>query len=272
MLVCAGVCGGVALLGACSPTAPQDIQGDSILDVFAPPTPQEAAAWAADPYDADKRYRGLLLLANAPWGGEEVYVRMYRAAAADGDAGVRAIAIRALSLHGSPEDSSIMVDGLSDETDFVRWEAARALQRVYAPSAAQALIERTRRSEEPSAQVRAAAARALGQYPEARVAQALIAALDDRQLTVNHEALASLHTLTGEKLGYDARDWLAYLDEARDPFADGLAYEYPVFSRDPTWWEWMLPFFDPPNETAGRPIGAPAEASAAPPSGASEDG
>lgn len=258
MPACAGLCAASALLVGCNPTPPQDIQGDSILTVFAPPTPQEAAAWAVDPYDADKRYRGILLLANAPWGGEEVYMRMYEQATGDGDAGVRAVALRGLALHGTPEHAELMVAALSDTTDFVRWEAARALQRVYAPQAVPALIERTKLGVEASTEVRAAAARALGQYPERRVAQALVAALDDRQLTVNHEALTSLRTLTGEDLGYDARRWLAYLDADSDPFAGRVAYQYPVFSRDPTWWEWMLPFFEPPNETAGSAIGAPA--------------
>ncbi|RMD65089.1 MAG: hypothetical protein D6824_03150, partial [Planctomycetota bacterium] len=43
------------------------MDAQSILTLLpAPPSPAEAAQWAIDPYDADKRQRGVLLLANAP--------------------------------------------------------------------------------------------------------------------------------------------------------------------------------------------------------------
>ena len=55
-----------------------DLRAKSILTAFAPPTPQEAAQWAIDPFDADKRYRGTLLLANAyrPYRSNTVTLRM----------------------------------------------------------------------------------------------------------------------------------------------------------------------------------------------------
>ncbi len=57
----------------------QMAQADSILaPIFKSTTPADAAAWAADPYDPDKRARGMNLLANAPFGSADVYVNMYR--------------------------------------------------------------------------------------------------------------------------------------------------------------------------------------------------
>ena len=67
-------------------------QEESILSIWSPPDPAEAARWAADPYDPDKRQKGMLLLANAPWGGDPVYLRFYESALADADAGGRATA------------------------------------------------------------------------------------------------------------------------------------------------------------------------------------
>ncbi len=249
----------VAALGACAQDQDTtNMPGESIFEFFAPPTPAEAVAWAVDPYDADKRYRGLLLLANAPFGGEPPYVEMYEKATTDGDPGVRAMAIRALAMHGSPRHAEIAITGLDDESKLVRWESARALERFYAPDAVVPLLRRLDPQIEDDVQVRASAARALGQYPEPRVVQGLIRALNDRQLVVNEGALESLRTLTGQDFAYDGRAWLAWSRDRDDLFADGGEYSYPVFQRDKTFGELFMFWFEPPNEVEGRPIGAPA--------------
>ena len=256
LAVCAGV---VSLLGACNRDsgAPRG-QQQSVFEMFAPPTPAEAAAWASDPFDADKRYRGLLLLANAPFGGEPPYLRMYELAAVDGDSGVRAVSLRALAMHGTVDHAPLLVTALNDTNVLVRWEAARGLQRIHNPSAVSPLIERLAPDREDSVQVRASAARALGQYAQPRVVERLIGALGDRSLTVNDNALASLKVLTGQDFGYDARAWFVWTREAqRDLFAERQPYIFPVFERDPTIVEMLLPWFNPPNEIAASPIGMP---------------
>lgn len=219
------------------------------------PTPAEAALWAVDPYDADKRQRGILLLVNAPFGGEPIYVDLYETALTDEDAGVRISAIRGLALHGKPDQVPLIVPFLKDDDWMVRWEAARALQRLHNPVAVRPLIERLDSSVEPEIDVRAAEATALGQYAERRVVQALIAALRDPSLLVTHAASKSLHTLTGQDIGDDPRVWTMWLGETKEPFADRLAYEYPVFHRDRRWYEWLMPFYQPPNETPAAPVG-----------------
>lgn len=268
---CAAVLAAAALGGCGNDDAAQG-PGDSLFELFQPPSPQDAVLWATDPYDADKRYRGLLLLANAPWGGEGPYLEMYRLASEDSDAGVRAMAIRALALHGSPEDAEIAIRHLDEENTLVRWESCRALQRFYAPDSVRPLLSRLNPEEEEEPQVRACAARALGQYAEPRVVEGLIRALDDRHLAVNENALQSLETLTGQDYGYDGREWLAWSRAAPDIFAQRQAYEYPIFERDKNWVEVILPFFQPPNETAGRPIGEPPSAAPAPSGGADAQG
>lgn len=229
----------------------------SVISVFSPPSPQEAAAWAIDPYDADKRQRGILLLANAPWGGEDVYLDLYRAALTDGDAGVRVSAIKALGLHGAPQDAPAIAARLDSEESLERWGATRALQRLHDPSVVPALLTRLDRAEEADFDVRAGAATALGQYAENRVIDGLIGALDDPDLLVNVSASESLRILTGQDFGQDVGAWLTWVKETDAPFADRRPFEYPVFHRDKTFLEWVVPFMEPPNEIAAAPAGMP---------------
>jgi len=249
----------VSLLGCeTAPPSPGN-QPNSVIGLFAPPTPQEAAAWATDPYSADRRFRGILLLANAQWGGEPVYVEVYEAALTDGDPSVRAIAARALGLHGSARHAARIATELKSDDRLLRWEAARALQRLHDPAVVSLLIERLEEDVEPEPSVRAAIATALGQYQERRVVDALIAALDDRDLAVNDAARGSLRVLTGEDHGLEVRDWVAWAKSTDDVFAGGTTFEYPVFYRSRVWWEWPMVWFSPPNERSGTPVGLVAQ-------------
>jgi HEAT repeat protein len=227
----------------------------SLLAVFQPPKPGDAVELALDEYDADKRYRGTALLANAPFAGGDPYLELFRDAAADADAGVRQVGVRALGIHGEPTDVPLVIERLGDPEWLVRMEAARALQRLHNEDAIVPLMQATTVENEIQAQVRAEAAHALGQYREPRVLQALIRALNDPSLAVNHNALAALEVLTGQNLGMEPAAWLAWIDTAEDPFAAGRLYTYPGFERDKLWYEW-LPFLgSPPNEAESTPVG-----------------
>lgn len=234
-------------------------RADSILSaIFETVTPTDAVLLASDPYNADSRQRGVLLLANAPWGGEGVYLDYYREALADEDAGVRIAAIRALALHGEPEDAPEIAGQLDPaQPDLVRWEAARALQRLHDDDAVPALLDAIDGSVEPDARVRAHAATALGQYADRRVVDRLIEALADPDLAVNVAAQKSLTTLTGEDFQLSIADWVSWsgdLNEA-ELFAGRREYFYPVFQRNPSFLEFINPFDSPPNEVAGSPVG-----------------
>lgn len=232
---------------------------ESIFSVFEPVSPAQAAAMAVNEFSADDRQTGILLLSNAPWGGGDVYVRLYRLALDDQDAAVRTAAVRALGLHGASSDASRVAQLMSDPDRLVRWESARTLQRLHDPSVVAALIRTLDGRNENERQVRAAAATALGQYAEQRVLDALILALDDPDLTVNAAARQSLRMLTGTDQGYEPRPWVEFVRGNADPFADRVAYTYPAFSRDRKWFEWFNPFFEVPNEISAAPVGMTGE-------------
>jgi len=240
--------------------------GDSLFELIAPPTPAEAARWAVDPSSPDNRQQGLLLLANASFGGEPVYIDLYRVALDDDDAAVRAAAIRALGLHGGPAEGERVLELLTPREDvLVRREAARTLARIHVPEAAPQLIVHLDRADEPDAQVRALAAEALGQHRQARVVQALIGALPDTRLLVGSAARSSLTTLTGKDFGYEPEPWLRWTSRTADYFEGATPFYYTVYQRDRRFLEYIVPWLEPPNEIASTPAGMPIEASAPPP-------
>ena len=221
------------------------------------PSPTEAVVWTTDT-DPDLRRRGVLLLGNAVFGGEEPYVRLYRDYAVnERNQLVKAAAIRALARHGEVADARIIAAQLTDENRQVRWEAARGLQRLHEPSVVPDLLERLRDPDE-DVQVRVAAATALGQYGSDRAFQGLVGALEAPELAVNHAAAASLRQLTGRDIGIDPTAWLRwYRDAAGDPqrLAGAGSFRYPTYQRDPGFFE-QLAFWNPPvREFPGPPVG-----------------
>ncbi|MCC5787406.1 MAG: HEAT repeat domain-containing protein [Phycisphaerales bacterium] len=243
----------LAVLGGCALDGRPGAR--TLWEAFAPATPAEAALMALDEEDPDRRFRGTMLLANAPWGGEEVYLVLYRDYIEDSEPNVRAAAARALGNHGRPADAALLVTALEDPEPMVRIEAAQALQRLHAPDAVQAMLRRLRRDIEPDPDIRAELAHGLGQYAERRVLDELVRAMNDRSLRVIHNASLSLKTLTGQDFGYDHRAWARWVADASDPFTARRAYVYPAFYREKFFLEY-LPFTrEPPNEQAASPAG-----------------
>ncbi|MEM7755869.1 MAG: HEAT repeat domain-containing protein, partial [Planctomycetota bacterium] len=184
----------------------QSARGATSIFALVPQTsPDDAARLALDPYNADNRYRGVTLLADADFGGAEVYLRLYEDATGDEDAGVRQAGVRALGLHGGPEHVELITPYLTDDDPLVRATTARALQRLHNDRAVRPLIAVLSEDAEREPEVRAEAAHALGQYRETRVLDALINALADPSLAVNTATLDSLETLTGQNFGLDRR-------------------------------------------------------------------
>lgn len=220
-----------------------------------PPTPTQAVLWSAD-RDPDLRRKGTLLLANAPFGGNPPYLARYRDSAVhETNPLVLAVTIRALGKHGEPEDADLVVPHLQHPNLQVRWESAKALARLHWPPSAGALVTVVLTPEERP-EVRAAAADALGQYPQDAVFQALVAALDDRSLAVNLAAERSLGTITGRALGLEPRAWLVwYRTSAKDPFALRRDYLFPTYYRSPSFLEslafWKSPIVELPAPPAG---------------------
>lgn len=242
----------VAALGGCE-TASQDFNewSQSLMPVSA----GQAARLMVDPYDADNRYKGTVLIAGAPFGGENTYVAMYRDRAQhETDPLVRAASIRALGKYGTPADAMIIATNLDYPSDIVRWESALALQRLHSPAVVSDLLKSLRdEGEDPD--VRCAVAIGLGQYAEDRVFQGLVGALDAIELGVNLSAESSLATLTGQDLGPDPRAWLTWYNATREPFAAKKPYTYPTYQRPESFLEKLAFWSRKPYEQPGTPTG-----------------
>ncbi|HMN97155.1 MAG TPA: HEAT repeat domain-containing protein [Phycisphaerales bacterium] len=243
---------GAAALAGCD-TLSSDFS--NFFSAFNPPTPEQAAEWALDPYDAENRRRGTTLLANAPWGGSEPYLNLYRdRVATEQDPLVLAISIEALARHGTPADAPAIAAKLTNPRREVRWSAARGLQRIHNPAVIVPLAGRVVDLEE-AADVRMEAAIALGQYPDDRAFQALAVALDARELSLNDAARASMTLLTGEDFGLSRVQWLRWYDATSTPFAGQRPFLYPTFTRPITLGDrlvfWAPVTFETPAPPAG---------------------
>lgn len=247
-----------ALLGGCDLEPRPEAEG--LFDyAFSGPTPLQAAEMAENRYDANDRYRGTLLLANASFASEPVYLSLFERRITDEDPSVRTAGARGLANHGQGRHIPMLIAALSDEDALVRREAARGLQRLHGDEAVGPLLRALKKSLEPERDVRIEAATALGQYPLTTVLDGLIGALDDPQLAVNRAALNSLRTLTGQDFGLSRAEWARWQQATADPFAQRRPYIYPVFKRGRFLYEY-LPFVPrPPNETPGAPTGMPSE-------------
>ncbi|HZW07928.1 MAG TPA: HEAT repeat domain-containing protein [Phycisphaerales bacterium] len=184
------------------------VADNGILALVAPPSPAEAAQMMADPFDADRRYKGVTWISNAPWGGADVYLRAYREMVqTDPDIGVRAVAARALAFHGAPADAMLIVPLLKNEDPRVRQTAARALQRLHNPAVIPHLLPLVDQNERSTvrilttateAEAIAARARVLGPGGMGDAARFAAAATQ----VSKHESAAN-GGLLGEMGGYD---------------------------------------------------------------------
>lgn len=245
---------GTGVLSGCE-TVSQDLQ--LLGSILTPPSPTEAAVMMLNPHNPDDRREGTVLISNADFGGEPQYVRFYQESVErENDPTVLAVSIRALSRHGTQEHAPLIARHLAHTNMQVRWEAAKGLQRLHDPQVITGLLNLLRNQEEDPL-VRVAAARALGQYPQDRVFQALIAALDSRHLSINLAANQSLTTLTGQSLGLDSRQWSRWY-RAQSPnqrFADRQDYYFPTYTRRLTLFERLTFWSTKTFEQPGIPVG-----------------
>jgi HEAT repeat protein len=206
----------------------------AIVEMLRGDSAAQLARDALNTYDADRRREAVVRLANADYGGDEPFVRLYRLLLDDPDPTVRAAAVMALGEHAPPGDALMIAAMLEDDSAYVRWEAAKALQKIHHPGVAPELS--TALNNDEDADVRMAAAEALGQYADAAVFQTLVSALSDRNRGVVRAANESLRTLTGQDLDADAAQWLA-LSRERGPrlFADQRPYRYRMYAAPPGW-------------------------------------
>jgi hypothetical protein len=201
-------------LGGCQndPITPRAADVPEPTDTRTPA--QLIVALAGDPgANPDARRAAMLRIVESSAAGEAVYLDFYRATLTDDrtDATVAAVCALALAEHGEPEDVRYLTPLLERGEPFGRWQAAVALQRLHHPDAIDPLMRALRLDED--ADVRAAAAVALGQYPRRPVYDTLITALDDPDSGVARAARQSLTLLTGHDGSDDPRDWLDHADD-----------------------------------------------------------
>lgn len=217
------------------------------FDQMSPPSAAEAGEWAVNFDKPEEQQRGLTLLGNAPWGGGDIYLELYRdATEGPWDPLVKAAAVRALARHGDVADAIVIASQLDNESTFVRLEVAKGLQRIHNTEAANLLWRRL--IVEDDHDIRMEIAIALGQYPNDAVFQALVLSLESTELGVNLAASDSLRNLTGVDHGINPDDWLAWYGASEGPFGKQEIYLYPVYTRplgffdrinifNPTHWE-----------------------------------
>lgn len=244
--------------------------GDASSSLF-PPSPAEAGRWAVDDGDPENQRRGVLLLGNAGFGGEPVYVNLYRLYIEENsDPVVKATAIQALARHASPDDALLIARQLDSKVEQIRVAAAKGLQRVHDPRVADLIWKKMINEEEVSA-VRVELAIALAQYPTRDVFEALCAALDDRELAVNLAAANSLRLMTGADFGLEAPLWKRWADSTPGALRGDVPYYYPTFRRELGFGDyllfWAIPAFEEPGVPSGlreraAPPTAPAPAAA----------
>jgi len=246
--------------------------GDASNALF-PPSPAEAGRWAVDDSDPENQRRGVLLLGNSSFGGDTVYVNLYRLYIEENtDPVVKATAIQALARHAGADDAQLIAKQLDSTVEQIRIAAAKALQRVHDPRVADTIWKKMINEEEPAA-VRVELAIALGQYPSRDVFEALCSALDDRELAVNLAAANSLRLLTGADFGLEPALWRSWADATASPLRADVPYYYPTFERQLGFGDylmfWAIPTFEEPGVPSGlREPAAPApDAAPAPAAG-----
>jgi hypothetical protein len=184
--------------------------------------PQRYAQMMETKGSPDQRREGMMGLVDRPWGERPPYTTRYAQIAEERDGAVpadyllRASAIRSLNRSREPGHANLFIKGLADESEWVRLESAKALNRLPAAEAIPALLSVVSKPEE-NKDVRIAAAEALGHHKNFEVARALISLLGSREFGLAWQAHQSLTQIMPKDLGYDEGAWLNYLNSPEKP-------------------------------------------------------
>jgi len=156
--------------------------------------------------DAARRRDAVLELADRKAGKEPAAVELFgEMLTNDPDPFVRAAAATALGNVGSADDLPALVRALEDESQVVRWDVAKALDRVVGPLALTPLSAHARKDR--SIDVRIACTRALRKHRRPEAVLALADMMDDPDLSVRREAHRALVEIFYVDYGPDPKDW-----------------------------------------------------------------
>ena len=165
----------------------------------------------------DRRRRGIYALVEHDWAQQEPYTKRYRQIAqSDPDPTVRAAAIRASNASRDKAAVPNFIAALSDKSEMVRLQAAKALSNIPDSTAAEPLM-RVLGNQAEQRDVRIAASEALRHYRNLDVGRVLAGTVGGRDFSIAWQSRWSLIILTGRDLGYDEHAWLEYLAGPNKP-------------------------------------------------------
>lgn len=169
-------------------------------------------------HDPDQRREAIYVLSDHYFGRKDPYTKYYaHMAESDVDPTVRAAGLRALNRSRDASATAVYVNALSDNSDWVRLEAVKALANIPDLKGVP-LLMKLLSDDKQTRDIRVACADALREYPQTDVAQALIRVLSDRDFGVAWQSRNSLNLLTGQDFGYDSSKWLTYMTLPTSPF------------------------------------------------------
>jgi hypothetical protein len=219
-----------------------------------PPSKDQLLADAIHPDDPDTRREAITELADSSavneQGVQELFDLILRS---DSNSFVRAAAATAVGKTQNPQYVPTLAKAMTDPAMVVRWDAARALDRVIGEAAVRPLM--TAASGDPSLDVRVASVRSLRNYHEPAVVRRLVVLMDDPELPIRREAHNSLTDIFGVDLGPSPEDWLrAHVNEIPPgPTMDDKRREVLP------WWKRWAYRPKPPARDEPTPEEAPAE-------------
>lgn len=199
------VLSGMVLTGCESTPDTLDQTIAKLIDSNRSRPPEEVAASLFNTDSPDARRAAIANLCYREWGFAEPYMKAYKTLATDPDPLVRAQAMRALGRSGKQEATETLVTGLKDKNEWVRRDAAVALNKVPDPKATEPMLEHL--VSEPDGLTRAALALALQNHRGPKVVRGLVVALEDRNAAVVYRAWSSLKIITEREdlpMEYDA--------------------------------------------------------------------
>ncbi len=173
---------------------------------FNKPSWRQQVAMALDRDDADNRRTGINYMAPNTKPDDVGTLKLFALILAnDRDPFVRAAAATALGMVGNADFAGPVIEALTDRSEVVRWDAARALANLVVDDAVEPLIERA--VADKSANVRIAATQSLASYRKARAVRSLLQLMDARDLAVRIEAHKSLVEIYRMDLGSESKHW-----------------------------------------------------------------
>ena len=167
----------------------------------------------------------------------------------DSSTGVRQAAARALGHTCKTQSAATLVEVLQYQegtstgrppNSTIRRACLEAIQQLAdngielssIPNIEQSVIAQL--SNDPSRDVRIAAAQTLSRFQTTATLTALIDTLQLPDFGVAHAAEKSLNHLTGQDLGRDPEAWRQWLEQANDPFAQAGQLDD---NADDAWWK-----------------------------------